>query len=125
MKYLPMNPAVGGMPASDSMKISSKSSAAPGLRWYSPFRSSSSSPINALLPQHDDDGEGADGHECVGEQIVEQCPRCPISFHATMPSRDVAHVRNGRVGQQALDVVLRERGKFPHVSEAMATPPIT
>src|SRR5207237_8171072 len=44
MKYLPMKPAVGGMPASESMKMSN-STAADGLRWYKPFKSSSSSPM--------------------------------------------------------------------------------
>ena len=41
-----MNPAVGGMPPSDSMKISI-AIAANGLRRYSPLRSFSSSPTTS------------------------------------------------------------------------------
>ena len=43
---LPMKPAVGGMPPSDSMKTS-MAIAARGLRRYSPLRSFSSSPMTS------------------------------------------------------------------------------
>src|SRR5579859_297019 len=65
---------------------------------------------DAALAKNDDDGEGADGHECVGDQVVDD-PREAGFIAGHEAKKNVADVRDGGVGEQALDVGLRERRK--------------
>src|SRR5882762_7591859 len=61
----------------------------------------------AALAEHDNNSESADGHERVGDQVVEDSREAGF-VAGDEAEKNVADVRDGRVGEEALDVGLSE-----------------
>ena len=68
----------------------------------------------SLPPQHNDDGESADGHERIDKQIEGDALQARLvsirpAHRRHQPQKDVADVRDRRIRQQPFDVGLRDR----------------
>ena len=102
-----MKPAVPGMPASESMKSVMQRGEARALAREAGevVEASQSWPASRERHQH---GERAEVHEDVGEQVEEHGA---VAFGRAGDEADqqVAGVRDARVGEQALHVVLDHR----------------
>src|SRR5258708_1459040 len=61
----------------------------------------------AALAEHDNNSESADRHERVGDQVVEHSREAGF-VAGDEAEKNVADVRDGRVGEEALDVGLRK-----------------
>src|ERR1700692_2682708 len=62
---------------------------------------------DAPLAENNHDGKGADGHEGVSDQVVDDSREAGF-VRGDETEEDVADMRDGRVGEQALDVGLRK-----------------
>src|SRR5260370_4382907 len=62
---------------------------------------------DAALAEHDNNSESADRHERVGDQVVEDSREAGF-VAGDEAEKNVADMRDGRVGEEALDVGLRE-----------------
>ncbi len=66
---------------------------------------------DAALAHHDDDGEGTDGHEGVGDEVIKNAHQTGF-VPGDDAQQDVADMGDRRVSQQALDVGLRKSGQI-------------
>ena len=110
---MPKKPPVGGTPPSDSRKMVI-ASATPGRRRGQAGPVVDEQPLVAAVADPGDHAEGAQGREGVGRAGRRAPPACaaptprPDGDHA---DQQVAGVRDRRVGEHALDVLLPERGQ--------------
>src|SRR5260221_6048948 len=65
----------------------------------------------APLEEQDNNSESADGHERVGDQVVEDSREAGF-VAGDEAEKNVADVRDGRIGEEALDVGLRKGRKI-------------
>ena len=102
-----MKPAVAGMPASEKRQ-SVRTAEANGARRPSPASSPIGMRLRLVAVQGRDGGERAGVGDEVGEEVDDRRrERRPAEDDER--DRDVAHVRDAGVGEQPLDVALRER----------------
>ena len=70
-----------------------------------------------LTAEINQDGESADIHKGVGEQIEHDARNCPVSLSAyagDKTDKDITHMGDGGIGQHSFDVGLGEGCKVAH-----------